>query len=206
MHAPGIGVTALLRRQQVAVRRRGIDASEHGRGALEDLVVQTHPNAGQVLLPVDDAGLPRGRLKHVVDAADADGHAKQVAQELHDAAIRAAGDQRQADDHLAQPDLGHRQLEQHLAVRHGRREGISQCDAGLVRLLVDELAADTMPGGQVADRLRSRQRLNGQVLAVTSGQSRCCASTLIHFAPHLKTSGCHHPSWKRQPGFTTLHV
>jgi hypothetical protein len=41
---------------------------------------------------------------------------------------------------------------------------------------------------------------------VTPGQPRRCASTSIHLSPHLKTSGCHHPSWKRQPGFTTLHV
>ena len=39
------------------------------------------------LLPVDDVRLPRGRLKHVVDAADADRQAQQVAQELHNAAI-----------------------------------------------------------------------------------------------------------------------
>jgi len=32
-----------------------------------------------------------------------------------------------------------------------------------VRLLVDELATDPVPGRQVADRLRSRQRLNGRV-------------------------------------------
>ena len=108
------------------------------------------------------------------------GRAQQVAQELDDTAIRAVADQRQADDHLAQPGLGHPQLEQHLAVRHGRREGISQCDAGLVRLLVDELVADPVPGCQVADRLRSRQRLNGQVLAVALGQPRRCASTSIH--------------------------
>ena len=35
---------------------------------------------------------------------------------------------------------------------------------------------------------------------------RRCANTSIHLAPHLKTSGCHRPSWKRQPGFTKLHV
>src|SRR4029453_1327980 len=53
----------------------------------------------------------------------ADGHAQQVAQELHDAAVRAAADQRQPDDHLAQPGLGHRQLEQHRRVGRRRREG-----------------------------------------------------------------------------------
>ncbi len=119
VHAPSVGVTMLLRRQEIAVCRLGIDAGQHGRGTLEDLIVQAHPNAGQVLVVVDRARLPRGRLEHVVDAAQADGHTQQVAQELDDAAIRAAADQRQPDDHLAQPGIGDRQLEQHLMV--GRR-------------------------------------------------------------------------------------
>jgi len=139
----------------------GIDTGQHGRGALEDLVVQAHTNARQVLVVVDRARLPRGRLEHVVDAAQADRQAQQVAQELDDAAIRAAADQRQPDDHLAQPSLGHRHLEQHLVVRRGRREGVVQCGASLVRLPIDELAADPVTGGKIADRLRSRQRLNG---------------------------------------------
>jgi len=155
---------------------------------------------------VDRARLPRGRLEHVVDAAQADGQAQQVTQELHDAAIRAAADQRQPDDHLTQPRLGHRQIEQHLVVRRGRRESVIQRRDSLVRLLVDELAADPVPGGQVADCRRSRQRLNGQVLTVILWQPRRCANTSIHLAPHLKTSGCHRPSWKRQPGFTKLRV
>src|SRR3954452_2426005 len=37
-------------------------------------------------------------------------------------------------------------------------------------LLVDELAAHPVPGGQVADRLRTGQRLDGQVLAAALGQ------------------------------------
>jgi len=40
-----------------------------------------------------------------VNAAQADGHAQHVAQELDDAAIRAAADQRQPNDHLTQPGL-----------------------------------------------------------------------------------------------------
>jgi hypothetical protein len=77
--------------------------------------VQADANAGQVLVLVDRARLPRGRLEHIVDAAQTDGQAQQVAQELNDAAIRAAVDQRQPDDHLVQPGLGHRQLEQNLS-------------------------------------------------------------------------------------------
>jgi len=169
VHAPGVGVATVLRGEKVAVGRCRIDAGQHGRGALEELVVQANANAGQVLALVDRARLPRGRLEHVVDAAQADGHAQQVTQELDDATIRAAANQGQPDDHLAQPGLGHRQLEQHLTVGRGRREGVVQYRGSLVRLLVDELAAHPVPGGQTADRLRAGQRLNGQVLTVTPG-------------------------------------
>jgi len=46
MHAPGVGVTMLLCCQNVAVGRVGIDAGQHRRGALEELVMQIHTNAG----------------------------------------------------------------------------------------------------------------------------------------------------------------
>src|SRR4051812_4881285 len=39
VHAPGVGVTMLLCHQEVAVRRLGIDAGQHGCCTLEDLVV-----------------------------------------------------------------------------------------------------------------------------------------------------------------------
>ena len=49
MHAPGVGVAMLRRSQEIAVGRRGIDAGQHRRRTLEDLVVQAHANARQVL-------------------------------------------------------------------------------------------------------------------------------------------------------------
>jgi len=45
VHPPGIGVATVLRGEKIAVRRLGIDAGQHRRGALEDLVVQAHTNA-----------------------------------------------------------------------------------------------------------------------------------------------------------------
>jgi len=60
------------------------------------------------------------------------------------------------------------------------QEGVVQRRMGYVRLLVDELAAHAMPGRQIADCRRSRQRLNGQVLTITLGQPRCRASVSIH--------------------------
>jgi len=46
----------------------------------------------RTLVTVDRARLPRGRLEHVVDAAQADAQAQHVAQELDAAAISAAAD------------------------------------------------------------------------------------------------------------------
>jgi hypothetical protein len=43
-----------------------------------------------------------------------------------------------------------------------------------------------MPGRQIADRRRSRQRLNGQVLAVATWHHRCRPDASIHLAPQLK--------------------
>src|SRR5271166_506067 len=85
--------------------------------------------------------------------------------------------------------------------RRGRQESVIQCDAGLVRLRVDEFTAHPVPGGQIADRLRSRQRLNGQLLTVTFRQPRRRANTPVRARTHLKTSRWHHPPWHRQPGF-----
>ena len=66
---------------------------------------------------VDDTRLAGGRLEHMMNRADADGHAQQITQELHDTAKRAAADQGQRDDHLAQPSLADGQVEQHVVFR-----------------------------------------------------------------------------------------
>src|SRR4051794_6351945 len=137
----------------------------------------------------------------MMNGTDADGDAQQVTQELHDAAIRTTADQRQPDDHLAQPCLGDRQFEHHLIVRSGRQESVIQRRARLVSLLVDELAADPVPSRQIADRCRSRQRLNGQVPPVSFRQQRRGANASIHLAPtNLEKSGCYHLPWQRQLG------
>ena len=81
--------------------------------------------------------------------------------ELENAEIRTPAHQRQRDDRLAQPSLGDLYLEQHRIVRGGGAENLIQSATGLVCLLVDELAAHPVLDGQIADRLRSRQRHNG---------------------------------------------
>ena len=193
MDPPGVGVAMRLRSQQIAVGRVGINAGQHGLSTVEDLIVQAHPNARQILLLVDGASLLRGQLKHIMDSADADGHAQQVAQELDNAATRTVADQRQPDDHLAQPDPGDRQLKQNRIVPCGRRESVIQRCLGLMGLLVDELAAHPVPGCQVADRRRSRQRQNSQVLTLTLGQPCGNTNTLIHSCTPTEKSGCCHP-------------
>jgi len=179
---------------QVAVCRVGIDTGQHRLSIVEDLIVQADADAGQVLLTVDDVSLLGCRLKHIVDGADADGHTQQIMQERDNATIRAVADQRQPDDHLAQPGLADRQLKQHRIVPCGGRESVIQRRLGFVALLIDELAAHPMPGGQIADRRRSGQRLNGQILTVTLRQQRRRANASIHLAPPLKKSGCHQPA------------
>jgi hypothetical protein len=68
-------------------------------------------------------------------------------------------------------------------------------------LLGDELAADPVPSRQIADRCRSRQRLNGQVPPVSFRQQRRGANASIHLAPtNLEKSGCYHLPWQRQLG------
>jgi hypothetical protein len=115
-----------------------------------------------------------------VNGAQADGNAQQVTQELDDAAIRTVAHQRQRDDHLTQPCFGDGELEKHAVFWGHRRERIIQRDTGLVRLLMDKLAAYLVPGGQLANGLRSGQRLNCQILALTPRQLRRRANELIH--------------------------
>jgi hypothetical protein len=135
-----------------------------------------------------------------MNGPDADGYAQQATQELDDTAIRTAADQRQSDDHLAQPWLGDRQLEQHRILRSSRRESVVQRCARLVRLAINELAAHPVARRQITDRRRSGQRLNGQILTVTLRQQRRRANASIHLIPPLKDPGCHHSIRQRQPG------
>jgi hypothetical protein len=64
-----------------------------------------------------------------------------------------------------------------------------QRDAGLVRLRVDEFTAHPVPRGRIADRLRSRQCLDGQLLTITFRQPRRRANTSVPARTHLKNQG-----------------
>ena len=98
-----------------------------------------------------------------VDRADRDRIIEHVAEQLPDAADRTVADQGQAEDHLPQPSLGHRQVEEHLViVALGGRKGLVERLFGLGGLLVHELATDLVLLRQSADRFRSCQGLEGQ--------------------------------------------
>lgn len=168
MNAPGVDVAMFGSGQQIAVGRPGVDTGEHGLGTLKDYVVQANADWRQVDAAVDGACLPRRRLMNVVDSALADAHAQQVAHQCHDAAVRAVSDQ------------GNGQLKQYCVIRCTRKENLGQGGAGFVRLLVDELAADVVSGGQVGDRCRPRQRLNGHTNSIGIRQPGCRASGWIH--------------------------
>src|SRR5882757_4329316 len=60
------------------------------------------------------------------------------------------------------------------------------------------LAAHAEPRGQIADRFRSRHRLNGQFLTFTLRQLRRRASESIHACTTTKKMGAHYRLWQRQ--------
>lgn len=74
MNAPEVGVAMFGCGKQIAVGRPGVDTGKHWLAALEYFVVQADTNCRQVLIAVDDAGLLRSRLMHVVNGAIADGY------------------------------------------------------------------------------------------------------------------------------------
>src|SRR5581483_243803 len=90
----------------------------------------------------------------VVDGAQGEGVVEEVGEQFLHAALGAVADEGQAQDELPQPGLGDRQPEEQLR-RCGRcrGEGLVQGAVGAAPLLVDELAADTVCGGQIRDGL-----------------------------------------------------
>ncbi|OXJ06570.1 hypothetical protein [Burkholderia sp. AU6039] len=64
-HAPRVTIAVVLGGQQVTVGRIRIDAGQHRAITVEDLVMQAHANAREVLLPVDRPGLLRDSVQHL---------------------------------------------------------------------------------------------------------------------------------------------
>jgi hypothetical protein len=185
----------LRRNQQIAVRRPGIDAGEHGRRSLEDFIVPAHTNARQVFAFIDDACLSRRRLKHVVNGAQADRYANRSRRN----SMTPRYELRHIRGSATITWRSHALVTVNWKSTPARlgREGVIQRDTSLVRLLVDKLAAYLVPASQLTDGLRPGQRENGQILALTLRQLRRHATALIHVHTTNEKSGCRHPPWGR---------
>src|SRR6185312_2868813 len=166
IQGPGLAVTVSLLAELVAEQRASVDADQHGLSALKDLVVGTDAYAGQVVATVDLASVCDGGVDDVVNRSEGDGVAQTIAEDLNDTAIRAARDQDQGEDELAQPSLGDGQVEEDLLGLGLGFEGLVEslvCDVGLP---VDELSADLELSGQRGDRSGAGEGVNCQSLAL----------------------------------------
>src|SRR5262249_21357552 len=163
-HAPGDGITLFFQTQQIAIGGIDIDADQHGSAGLEDLIVGTDADAGQVVLVVEGAGAAHGGAGQVVQVAQRAGAVEQVAEQLLHAAVGTVADQQQGQAEALQPALGHGQGEEDGVGGGLGGEGLSEGVLGLGGLLVDELAADGVGGGQVGDGLTGQGR-EGELLA-----------------------------------------
>ncbi len=121
-------------------------------------------DGGQVVRVVDRAGPGDGGLDDVMDGAQGGLGVEEVTQQRDDAAVRAVTGQDQGEDQLTEPGRGDRQVEEDLLGRWRRVEGVVQGELGGVGLSVEELAADLMLAGQLGDRLRAVEDLEGQLL------------------------------------------
>ncbi len=163
-HRPGVGIAVLLLAQEVAERGGGVDTHQDRVAGLEDLVMGSDADGGQVVRVVDRAGPGDGGLDDVMDGAQGGLGVEEVTQQRDDAAVRAVTGQDQGEDQLTEPGRGDRQVEEDLLGRWRRVEGVVQGELGGVGLSVEELAADLMLAGQLGDRLRAVEDLEGQLL------------------------------------------
>src|SRR5262249_27123093 len=69
-HAPGSSVAVILGAEQVAVGRSDVGPDQHGAACLEDLVVGTDADTGEVLLVVDTERGSHGLMQDVMDSPD----------------------------------------------------------------------------------------------------------------------------------------
>jgi len=72
---------------------------------------------------------------------------------------------------LPQPGLGHGEVKEDTVLVGSRVEGVAEGLVGPVGLLVDELAADVVLGGEVSDGLCAGQSSEGQLLALVGIES-----------------------------------
>ena len=118
---------------------------------------------GEVVPVVDSLGMSNGAVHDVVHGPQGDPIIEEVTQQLDHAAVRTMADPYQGQDQLPQPSLGDRQVEQDVIGRMRGSEGPAKSRLGSVGLVVEEFATDLVLPGQLGDRLRPGEDLNGQV-------------------------------------------
>ncbi len=172
-YAPSIGVAVLFRTEQVAVGRGDIGADQHRPAGLEDLVVGAEADGSEVLPSGDGACSGDGLVQDVVNGADRQRIVKDIREQFGDAAQGTVADEGETQDELPQPGLGDREPEEELVgFVAARVKGVVEGVVGLPELLVDELAADLLLGGQFGDGLAA-QRVEGELLARLGWQQPC---------------------------------
>ena len=144
----------------------GVNAHQDRVVAVEDFVMQSNPNLGEVLGLLDVCGALSSGLMQVVYATHADGDDQNVAHEFHHATVGAVANECEGKSDLVQPRFGHREVEQDIIITSRWGECLFQRELSLCLLLVDKLAADHILSGEVADVGSTGQRLNGQLDAL----------------------------------------
>ena len=171
-HPPGVRVAVFFLAEQGAGGGLGVDADEDRATGLEDLVIGTDADAGQVLAIVDLAGGGDGLLHDVVSRPHGEVVIEEVAEQLGDAAERAVTDEDQSEDEWADPGLSDREVKEHPVVPGGwfRGESVIEGLLGLVGLVVDELAADLVLLGELGDGGGAGECVESESLTLGRGQ------------------------------------
>lgn len=170
-YAPGHAIPIGFLAEQEAIGRDGIDADEHRKLSLEDLVDKTVVDRVEALVVVEVAGLGDGLLEDVVDASEGNVLAETVVKVADNATKGTTAIKHEGNDVLLKPSLGDRKVKEHFVIVLSRRgERLLQGLLGNIDLLVHEFAADIGLLGQTADGESSAEGLKGQILSFLRSQ------------------------------------
>ena len=157
---PRVAVALVLQAQQIAVGGSDVGPNQHRPPTLKNLVVCADANRVQRLLLIVLAGLGHGTLKHLVNFADGNRIVEEVAAQFADPTDGTMTDQRQPEDELFDPILGHGEVKKNLiGASFLLEEYFVKGIVGPIPLPIDELAADFVFGGQSADGRGSHQSM-----------------------------------------------
>jgi hypothetical protein len=157
-----------LTTKKVAISRISVGADEHGPAGLKEFVEGADAYRGQLLTVVMNAGARDRAADDVVDVAERQGVVEEALEEFFDAAVGTVTEEQEAEGELVEPGLGDREVEEDRVVVGRRLEGVLESVLSLVALLIDELAADSVFVGEVADGATG-QGVEGELLALLGG-------------------------------------